>query len=55
MEIYQVLVTPNLDQDVRMAVLLRAKLAAKGCEPQLTGELIQLLDREAALTLRYQQ
>ena len=53
MEIYQALITPGLDQDMRMAVLLRAKLAAKGVEPKLTAELLQLLDREAALTLKY--
>lgn len=53
MEIFQALTACGLDQDVRMAVLMRVKLAATGYDPALTTELIQLVDREAALTLRY--
>lgn len=52
MQIYQALTTPDVEEDVRLALLLRAKLAVSGSVLPQTKELVQLLDREAALTLR---
>ena len=52
MQIYQGLTTPNLEQELRIAVIMRAKLAVKGSDAPVAAELVQLLDRESDLTLR---
>ena len=52
-QIYQALTAPNTEQDVRLALLLRAKLAANGFDLPNAKELIELVDRETASTLRW--